>query len=193
LRLFILTFIALLLPLYPAKAQLNFLFSETVPGGTITGEIDGLTLNATSTPTALIIFSQPSGYPVGPTNLLAAGSGYIFYGTDNNFTVNALGQITGADLGIYKPVTGGYQGYAFDVTEPALGFTNANGIYETDTGGAVLMSNANTGGFGGITYTSVPEPRQTMGFVLLAAIGLLGGRKLIGKIRDKHGQIAQLG
>src|SRR5476651_2114689 len=127
-RIFILIIIATALMARPAEAQLSFLFSETVSGGTITGEIDGLTLNATSIPTAITIFTQPSGYPLGPTSLLS--SGYTFYGTDNTFTVNALGQITGAKVGLYVNVAGGFQGYGFDVTEPALGLTNANGIFD---------------------------------------------------------------
>ena len=180
-RLFLLTAIILTLTLHPARAQLNYLFTESVPGVTITGEIDGLTLNATSTPTAIIIFTQPSGYPVAPTNLLAAGSGYVFYVTDNNFTVNSTGQIVGADVGIYTAVPGGYQGYAFNLTEPGIGFANANGIYETNGGGTVLMSNANTSGFSGITYTAVPEPRQTICLMIFAGIGLLWSRKFLSR------------
>ena len=177
-RLNSLIIIALILTTFRVEAQLSFTFTETVQGGTITGEIDGLTLNATSTPTAIYIFSQPAGYPVGPTNLLAAGSGYTFFGTDNNFTVNAAGQLTGADVGIYKAVTGGYQGYAFNLNQPGLGISNANGIIETDTGGAIIKSNTNTLGFSGITYTPVPEPRESMALLLLAGVGLLVARKL---------------
>jgi len=157
-----------------AEAQLDFLFSETVSGGTITGEIIGLTPDATSTPTDIIIFSQPSGYPDGPTDLIKAG--YIFLSTDDTFTVSA-GKIVAADMGIIASVPGGYQGYAFNGTNSFLGLTNANGVFEANTFGTITKRNSNNLGFAGATYTPVPEPRQTMALFLLAMIGLFAVRK----------------
>jgi hypothetical protein len=162
--------------LRPAEAQLNFLFSENVSGGgTITGEIEGLTLNATSTPTDIIIFTQPSGYAVGPTDLIAAG--YTYYAGDDTFTVNSTGAITGGSVGIYLAIPGGYQGYAFNVNAPTLGLVNTNGILQANNVPTFTMTNTNTLGFAGVTYTAVPEPRQTMALCLMALIGLFAVRK----------------
>jgi len=169
----------------PVKgALLNFTFSQAVTGGTITGEIDGLNSTGTSTPTEIIITSQPSGYPdSAPISLLA--SGYGFLGTDNNFTVTG-GAITGADVLIYKTVAGGnYQGYVFDFTSAAFGVSNENGIFEATSGLTVLLSNTNTSGFAGTIYTPVPEPRKTALIFLLAGLGLFGARKLHGRISLK--------
>jgi hypothetical protein len=162
--------------LAPAEAQLDFMFSENVSGGaTITGEIKGLTLNATSVPTDIIILTQPSGYAVGPTDLIAAG--YTFYGGDDTFTVNSTGTITGGSVGIYLAIPGGYQGYAFNVDAPTLGLNNANGIFQANSSASFTMSNSNALGFAGVTYTAVPEPRQTMALFLLAIFGLFAVRK----------------
>jgi len=180
LRVIILIIIVLTLALRTTEAQsVNFLFSENVSGGTITGEIVGLTANATSTPTNILIFSQPAGYADstggGPLDLGALGYGYGT--TDNTFTVNSSGQIIAADAGIYRNVAGGYQGYAFNVTSASLGLSNANGVFEANSLGQFTQTNANTGGFGGVTYTPVPEPRQTMAIFLLIAIVLFAVRK----------------
>jgi hypothetical protein len=162
-----------------AEAQLDFLFSENVSGGTITGEIEGLAPDATSTPTDIIIFSQPSGYPIGPTDLVQAG--YIFLSTDDTFTVTS-GQITAADLGIIAAVGGGYQGYAFNGTNAFLGLTNANGIFQANSFGTIIKKNSNNSGFAGATYTPVPEPRRTMVFFLLATVALFAVRKFRARI-----------
>jgi hypothetical protein len=162
-----------------AEAQLDFLFSENVNGGMITGEIEGLTPDATSTPTDIIIFSQPSGYPDGPTDLVEAG--YVFLSTDDTFTVSS-GQITAADMGIIAAVPGGYQGYAFNGTNSFLGLTNANGIFQANSFGTITKKNSNNLGFSGISYTAVPEPHQTMVLFLIAIIGLLAVRKFRARI-----------
>jgi len=162
-------------------ALLNFTFSQAVAGGTVTGEIDGLNSTGTSTPTEIIITSQPSGYPnTAPINLIA--SGYGFLGTDNNFTVTG-GAITGADVLIYKTVTGGnYQGYVFDFSSTAFGVSNENGVFLATSGLTVITSNTNTGGFAGTTYTPVPEPHETALIFLLGGLGLFGARKLHNRI-----------
>ncbi len=168
----------------PVQAQLlNFAFTETVSGGTLTGEIEGLSSSGTSTPTEIVITSQPSGYPDTPTNLIA--SGYGFYGTNNNFTVSG-GVIVAANVGIYKAVTGGdYQGYGFDFSSTTLGFSNANGLFLASNTGATIMSNANTGGFAGVTYSAVPEPHRTMLIFLVAGVGLLVARKVQAQLSNK--------
>ncbi len=155
----------------------------------MSGEIEGLSINSTSTPTDIIITGQPIGspaYPQAPTIDLIA-SGYGFVAGDDTFTVNATGTIVGADVGIYRivpsgPEAGNLQGYAFDLTD--AGFTTTNGVYLTTPSGSVIASNANSLGFAGITYSAVPEPRWTTAIFLLAGIGLLISRKLHGEFRD---------
>jgi hypothetical protein len=161
--------------------SLDFTFTEAVSGGgTITGEIDGLSASGASTPTAIIIDSQPTGYPdSAPINLLT--SGYGFYSGADTFTVSS-GSIVGADVGIYRAVTGGdYQGYAFNFTAGApLNFSNENGIYLANGAGTIIQSNDNNLGLAGITYTMVPEPHQTTLLFLLACVVLIVGRKIHG-------------
>ncbi|MCE0482707.1 MAG: hypothetical protein LV479_00545 [Methylacidiphilales bacterium] len=139
-------------------------------GGTVTGEIVGLAGSGASTPSEIIIFTQPSGYPIAPESLLA--NGYGFYPGDNLFTVSG-GNIVAADVGIYKSVAGGYQGYAFDLNDPSIGYANANGIYLTTTSGGIIKSNANTLGFAGAAYTAVPEPKHEITLLIVAIGGFI--------------------
>jgi len=105
---------ALVAPL-SAHAALNFDFSFTGPldqgggTGTVTGEIFGLTDNATSAPTDVVIDSYPAaigGLPPAPWDLYAI-PGFIFgeNGTPllaNHFTVTN-GVITDALFGLFAP------------------------------------------------------------------------------------------
>lgn len=174
LRLFILVALFAFTLSLPARAALlDFYFTTTGSGGgVVTGEIEGLQSTGTSSPSEIVIFTQPSGFVTGPGGLIA--NGYAFYGTDNNFTVTG-GAITGADIGIYKMFSPtDFQGYGFDVSE--IGFTGANGVYQT-VGGTVTQS-LNAGGFAGTTYTPVPEPAQEAAFLLVLGFLLFGVRKI---------------
>ena len=179
---FPLILIVLVASIRPANAQLlSFAFTETVSGGTITGKIVGLSSSGSSTPTEIVITSQPAGYPDTPTNLIA--SGYGFYGSSNNFTVSG-GAIVAANVGIYKALSNGdYQGYGFDITATAFGFSNENGLVLLSGTGSTLMSSTNNSGFSGITYTAVPEPHRTALIFLLACLGLLVGRNVHAQFR----------
>jgi len=168
------------------KGQLlNFAFSQTVSGGTIKGEIEGLNASGTSTPTEIVITSQPAGFPdAAPINLIA--SGFTFYNTDNNFTVSG-GVITGADVAIYNTVAGGdIQAYLFDFTNATLGVSNENGAVLATNTLSIILNNTNTSGFAGTSYTPVPEPRKTTMIFLLAGVALLVGRKLYGRFSKQR-------
>ena len=110
-----------------AQAALNFDFSftgtdGTVPG-TVTGEVFGLTDNATSSPTDVVI----TGYPAAITGLLPAPwdlftvPGYEFgeNGLEDHFTVSggavtnaAFGEFTAADQTILDLGYGGLDVFA---------------------------------------------------------------------------------
>ena len=95
-----------------ASPLLNFTFSFTdttdAPGnggGTVTGEVFGLTNNATGAASDVVITSYPALYngliPSAPFDIGAAGS----YGS-NTFTV-ANGVITSSVLTVFDPLAGG--------------------------------------------------------------------------------------
>jgi hypothetical protein len=178
---FILGLVALLslclAPLPVHASLLNFYFTTVTSGGTITGEIEGLqNTGVASTPSDIVIFSQPSGFTYGPSGspYSLLGHGFTFYGSDDTFTVNTAGTVVAADVTLYQTFSGNYQGYGFDASED--GYVGANGVYQ-DVGG-VTTAALNTGGFAGTVYTPVPEPRAEALVVLLAAAVLIFARKL---------------
>jgi hypothetical protein len=171
--------IALAFASSPAHAQLlNFYFTFTTSSGNISGEIEGLqsgTGSVTSTPSEIVIFSQPAGFTYPAEALLA--NGYQFYNNDDTFTVTS-GAISASDTVLYKLVgTTGYQAYGFDASE--AGYTNVNGMVENNNG--TVTSAYNSNGFVGANYTPVPETQHMAIAFLLAGVALLAGRKLHGR------------
>ena len=138
----------------PARAGLlNFNFTLTtnvgygVPG-TVTGIIEGLSANGTGAASDVIVTSAPAalGNLVGATFPLDVSTAWSYNGKNTFTTVN--GQITAA---------------AFDQT--TLPVVSPNGILQLNYYGFsefTLDGNstrvANDGGFGGLSFTPVPEP-----------------------------------
>jgi hypothetical protein len=163
-----------------AASAVNFDFSFSDDGslgpfdvpGTVTGEILGLTNNATSTATHVVIESvvNPEGESLG----LATPLDTIGKVITNTFTI-AGGQITAASYAAIDTSSDGY--------ELLLDFNGRNSLY---SGGTNLIT-GNTGGVTGITFTlagPVPEtPTWVMlvvGFVGLGIAGHSGMRKNVG-------------
>src|ERR1700691_4926172 len=87
-------------------STLYFSFSNTIGdvAGTVTGEIDGLDPNGTSTPTAVLVDLYPAGlvafgsYPT-PVNVMDWTGGYTAGGDTNTFTL-AGGNFVSGDFSI---------------------------------------------------------------------------------------------
>jgi hypothetical protein len=138
----------------PARAGLlNFDFTLTnnvgygVPG-TVTGIIEGLSANGTGAASDVIVTSAPAalGNLVGATFPLDVSTAWSYNGYNSFTTVN--GQITAAE---------------FDQT--TLPVISPNGILQLNYYGFSEFSLdgnttrvANNGGFGGLSFTPVPEP-----------------------------------
>jgi hypothetical protein len=155
----------------PARAE-NFTFSFTgtspysTPPGTVSGELLGLADNGTSTPTEVILFTDPDGIATG--NLTAAGW-FNLTGQPDSFTVTN-GEITAADFTY------------FDVTtnrELILGAFGDNLLLNYINGDETFA------GVAGVTYAdaSVDEPSSLavlgMGLLCVAValpLGLKFGR-----------------
>ena len=151
----------------PAHAGLNFDFSfnsTTNDPGTVTGEIFGLTDNATSAATDLVIDSYPAGFsaPAVPWDVFSSPS----VSPDNSFTVSG-GQITAADSRIE------FLG--------EFGLNILGGLNFLEVGAAEWL---NKGGFAGVTYTADPPATNTPEPTSIALLlsGLFGLR-LIGRRR----------
>ena len=150
----------------PAHAGLDFNFSFTGDAtgfvlGTVTGEIFGLTDDATSVPTDLVITSAPAGLgmPAFPYDLSNA-PGLHFSG--DTFTVSG-GAITATDFSEISLT---------DRVALELDEGTGDNILE----GPTADTTANAGGFTGVTYTSadtsdVPEP-ATAALLLSGLFGL---------------------
>lgn len=164
-----------------AASAVNFDFSFSDDGslgpfdvpGTVTGEILGLTNNATSTATHVVIESvvNPEGESLG----LATPLDTIGKVITNTFTVVG-GQITAASYAANDTSSDGYE-LLFDTVD-------SNGQNSLYSGGINLIT-GNTGGVTGITFTlAVPEtPTWVMlvvGFVGLGIAGHSGMRKNVG-------------
>jgi hypothetical protein len=142
-----------------AASALNFDFSFSDDGslgpfdipGTVTGEITGLTDNATSAATHVYIDTGPSGLLLAPPFDTIGNT--IFA---NSFTVSG-GQITDANYFATDAVT-----YAFGLN---TGGQNSLNSFE------INLITGNSGGFGGVTYTAAPEP-STWAMMLIGFAGL---------------------
>jgi hypothetical protein len=149
----------------PAHAGLNFLFSftntiGTVPGK-VTGEIFGLTNNATSAATDVVITSYPAGLtgvPPLPWDIFGAVGKTVNF---NSFTVSS-GQITAANFHEIANLGNAEVGLNAVFASTAYNFLFSPGS-QTVT---------NDGGFLGATYTLVAAPEPASIALLLS--GLLG-------------------
>ena len=159
----------------PAHAlDFNFSFSNVTGNadGTVTGEIFGLTNNATSAASDIVIDSAPAGWvlPAIPFSVFShAGDWSGGYIDENSFTVSN-GVLTDANFQIY----GGYFDLNYDNTYNEFGDLRVITGVVPPTGPYIQ----NTDGFGGVTYTAVPEPStwamMGLGF---ASLGLAGYRR----------------
>lgn len=134
---------------------LSFYFSfSNVTGsvpGTVTGEITGLADNGSSSATNVYIDSYPSA--LGLT--LTTPFDTIADSALNSFTVSS-GHITGATY------------FAVGVGSYVLGINHIGGNYLENPSGPEVF---NGDGFGGVTFTTVPEP-STWAMLLLGFAGL---------------------
>jgi hypothetical protein len=169
--------VAAMMAVSPAARAMNFDFSfsnNPAEGGnvagTVYGEIFGLTNNATSLPTDVVVYSYPAGItPIPPAPLdipdYATALGEFING--NGFTVTN-GVITGEDYQIY----GGY----FDLDSGGNSLVSSN----------VLTRVQNTDGLAGVTFAATPLPSTwTMliaGFVGLGFFAYRGPKKNTGAI-----------
>ena len=149
---------ALVAPLAAHATTLNFDFSFTGTGpgaapGTVTGEIFGLTDNATSSPTDVVIFSAPAfvgPLPSTPWDIYTvAGHQFGSGGLSDNITV-ANGVITGTNFGFF--------GVGDGDTILDLGYGGLN-VFGTGSGAGPLLVGVPTD----IRFTpaaggGVPEP-----------------------------------
>jgi len=132
--------------------------------GTVTGELIGLSSNGTSSPTDVLLFSNPDHVPDGD---LYAQGWFNALMSANTFTVSN-GQVTGDDFTLYSVTTnqelilGGPSGGAADNLL-------INYIFDQATG--------NLDGLDGVAFTpvDVPEPANfgilAMGLVMAAKLG----------------------
>jgi hypothetical protein len=154
--------VAAMMAVSPAAHAMNFDFSfsnDPAQGnvtGTVYGEIFGLTNNATSLPTDVVVYSYPAGITPLPTaapldiNAYAAYLGEFINGT--GFTVTN-GVITGEDYQIY----GGY----FDLDSGGNSLVSSN----------VLTRVSNTDGLAGVNFSATPLP-STWTMLIAGFVGL---------------------
>ncbi len=165
LRLLALTFLLGSLS-FPARAELlNFFFTTTAGGSTISGEIIGLKDNQDSAPSDILIFCDPLNNAISATSpsqenpYSLAENGYSGVIGFRKFSVWDC-EITAANVVWEKDVAFlRYDRFAFDGS--LLGFFGRNGEQSTIKGN--VFSNYNYDGFCGTTYTlavPVPEPSQ---------------------------------
>ena len=152
-----------------AQSTLNFYFSFTgnpseygQSSGTVTGEIFGLTDNATSSATDVVIDSFPSGINIlGVSAPLDATTWDVQY--ENSFTV-VSGEITSASFASYDAAIAkqlgicGYSGGAYNYLE----LSPENVIWV-----------GNLDGMSGVTFTPAPVPEPSS--LALSALGGFGG------------------
>jgi hypothetical protein len=149
---------ALVAPLASHAGTLNFDFSFTGAGpgaepGTVTGEIFGLTDNATSSPTDVVIFSAPDfvgPLPSTPWDIYTvAGHQFGSNGLSDNFTV-ANGVITGTNFGFF--------GVGDADTILDLGYGGLNVFGTGSSTGPLLVGDPTDGRFTPAAGGGVPEP-----------------------------------
>jgi hypothetical protein len=155
--------VAAMMAVSPAAHAMNFDFSFSdnpaeggTVAGTVYGEIFGLTNNATSLPTDVVVYFYPAGITPLPTaapldiNAYAAYLGEHINGS--GFTVTN-GVITGEDYQIY----GGY----FDLDSGGNSLVSSN----------VLTRVQNTDGLAGVNFSATPLP-STWTMLIAGFVGL---------------------
>ncbi len=152
-----------------AQSQLSFTFSVTntvgnVPG-TFSGEIFGLTDNATSSATSVIIES----IPVGMNNLVSTPIDAILWDTQqqNSFTV-ANGQVIAGGFEASQTISGFRQGYQLFLNGSPFNFLNLDGNDTKYVWGNDGLAAAN---FKPGSAASVPEPGS---FAVMLSLGATG-------------------
>jgi hypothetical protein len=147
-----------------AHAGLNFDFSfnDVIgnTGGTVTGEIFGLTDDTTNeAATDLVIYSYPAGQslPSAPWDIFNAPGYTVFF---NDFTVSD-GQITAAEFYVVN-------------TDSGAGLQLNQGGGQNSLSDSIDADTRNSGGFAGATYTAVEAPEPTS--IALFLSGLFGLR-----------------
>jgi len=177
----ILPTIAILIACVPAAAcaeDFDFAFSTlsssdrvvslyTDPGftpGTVTGELIGLSANGTSSPTDVLLFSNPDHIPDGD---LYAQGWFNPLTTSNTFTVSN-GQVTGYDFTLYSANTN---------QELILGVPFHDGAFNFLIDYTNGLETGNFDGLSEIAFTpvGVPEPAGLVPF-LFGIVFLLGQR-----------------
>jgi hypothetical protein len=168
-------------------ATLNFNFSFTgntsdgLEAGTVTGEIFGLTDNATSSPTSVEILSYttPTGassFPSAPFTVTPANYATIFSTT---FTVTA-GQITAANFVVLITDLNAHGFYIeLDCNAPcSISPTNgANTLFDAAVG-PTFRSDSGVAGAHYTLASATPLPAALPLFAtVLGALGLLGWRR----------------
>jgi hypothetical protein len=154
-----------------------FSFSNNGSSGTVTGEIFGLTNNATSALTDVVVQSYPAaltGAPAPPFSVptwIATTPGAKQFGA-NTFTVSNDAIVAGTYLAAVDTPTG--TTYAFEINN--YGVNELAVHLPTDFG--CLRCGQNLWGLAGVTFTLAPDPAPGpipgAGLLSYIAIGILG-------------------
>ncbi len=160
-----------------ARAEdVMFSFSGGISSpGTVTGELFGLSPNGTSSPTDVILLSNPDGVQNGD---LSAMGWFNYYASQNSFTT-VNGVITAENFSLFSANTD-------DILLLGLPFDNAsfNLLYDALTD----LQTGNASGVDGVVFTAVDVPEPASFFTLLVGCVMAGcaGRRSFLKKRTKR-------
>jgi hypothetical protein len=145
-----------------ARAEdVMFSFSGGISSpGTVTGELFGLSPNGTSSPTDVILLSNPDGVQNG--DLFAMGW-FNYYATPNSFTA-VNGVITAENFSLFSANTD-------DILSLGLPFDDAsfNLLYDALTD----LQTGNAAGVDGVTFTLVDVPEPGSLATLLSGLSMM--------------------
>lgn len=157
-----------------SATNFSFSFTNTVfnTPGTVTGRIFGLTDNATSAVTDVVLDSFPAafGLPAAPVDIFALAS----FVADNSFTVSG-GNITEDDL-IFNFTDGGHL-FQFRLTgTPDLLLNDLQRVNDPGTSNGIATGNA--AGLSEVTFVNLSQPAAIAEpgsiVVLISGLALLG-------------------